>query len=907
VVEVAISGDMSLDELTNHAHALETRMLDLTNVARVNRSGWRDREIWVEVDPEKVNEYYMSLAEVVGAIKKQNVSIPGGTLIGGDRESIIRTTGEFEDASGVRPIVIRANEKGYWVRVEDIAQVTDTFQSETTTHRSNANRAITLVVVKKERGDVIEVVEEIKKAVDEYLLHAPKNLDVSLVNDLSYYVKRRLNVLVSNGWVGMILVLTCLFLFLSSRVAVATALGIPIAFLTTFMVMSYFGVTINLLTMFGLIMVLGMIVDDAIIISENVHRHLEKGVPAAEAAVIGAYEVWMPVLATVITTVAAFTPLMFMTGIMGKFIMFIPLIVILALISSLLESFIILPSHLLTLERIPKWGTLRRFGSDRFSRWFSDFAKRYVELLSWLVGRRWKVIAVSLVFFAVSFYVGIVKIPFVLFPQKGIEAFFIRVKAPVGTALEVTAEMMRPIENAVKSIPESELDDFITYVGVAQQDDIDPFSERASHVGQVQVFLKSASARKMEADEIIEYLRKKTKSVNGFREITFEKVRPGPPVGAPVVIRVRGDDFKVLEAAAEDIKFFLSKIKGVSDVHDSYEPGKDETRVVVNNLSASRAGIGVEDIALATRASFDGVIATSVKKSDEEIDVRVRYPDKFRYQEGALSKVMIPNGRGNLIPITQVAVFEMAPGLNAIHHFDRKRTIVVRAMVDEKNATSVGVTKSVEKNFRNISEKHSDVTLSYGGEWEKTQESLASLKIAMVAAALFIFMVLAFQFQSLLQPMIVMIAVPYGFVGISWAFLFHSEPKSFLAMVGAVGLAGVVVNNSIVLIDFINKAKLEGATLREAIIEAAGVRLRPIVLTTITTAAGLLPVAYGFMGADPFLEPMALAIGWGLLFSTFCTLLVTPCVYAGIDDLHCFAMRRCKFLKDHGKRDRNTP
>ncbi|MBT3181088.1 MAG: efflux RND transporter permease subunit [Deltaproteobacteria bacterium] len=892
VVEVSLSSDMPLDELVEHARILETKILDMPHVAKATRSGWRDREVWVEVDPEKINDYYLSLPEVVAALREQNVSIPGGTVITGSKESIIRTTGEFDSASGVAPVVLRANDTGHWVQVKDIADVSDTFEQISIIQRANGTRAINLVVVKKERGDAIEVVNDVRKIVEEYKKAAPDNLEISLINDFSYYVKRRLNVLVNNGWIGIILVLMCLFLFLSSRIAIATALGIPMAFLTTFIVMSYSGLTINLITMFGLIMVLGMIVDDAIIISENVHRHIEGGMDPNDAAVKGAYEVWRPVIATVITTVAAFAPMMFMTGIMGKFIMYIPLIVIVALISSLVEAFIILPSHLVSLERLPKGKLFQKLHTGQFTRWFSRVANRYAMFLGWLIRRRWKVLSVVAVFFGVSFYIGLVHIPFVLFPQKGIESFFIRVKAPVGTPVEVTEKMMQSLEEAVASVPKSEWDDYVTQVGISQQDDIDPFSERSSHVGQIIVFLKPSSQRSMTADEIIESLREKTKDVKGFKELTFSKVRHGPPVGEPIVVRIRGDKYEELNIVAEKIKGYLAAIAGVSDVRDSYEVGKDEVRVVVDEMAASRAGLSVEDIALSVRAAFEGAIATTIKKSDEEIDVRVRYPDIYRYKEGALKEVMIPNGKGNLIPITQVAKFESAPGINAIHHYDRKRTIVVTAMVDEKEATSMGVTENVQGYFKEIEKSYPGVMLNYGGEWERTQESLASLKIAMVAAVLVIFIVLAFQFQSLMQPLIVMIAVPYGFVGIAWAFLFHMEPKSFLAMVGAVGLAGVVVNNSIVLIDFINKELAGGKQLRDAIIEAARIRLRPILLTTITTVVGLLPVAYGLMGSDPFLEPMALAIGWGLLFATFCTLLITPCVYAGIDDVRHWLGRK---------------
>ncbi len=585
------------------------------------------------------------------------MSIPGGTVIVGPKESLIRTTGEFYSAKDIAPVVLRANERGNWVQVDDVSEVSDTFEPITTIQRANGHRAINLVIVKKERSDAIDIVDDVKSSVEAFKSGAPSTLEISTVNDFSYYVKRRLSVLVSNGWMGMALVLVCLFMFLSSRVAIATAIGIPTAFLMTFIVMTYAGITINLLTMFGLIIVLGMIVDDAIIISENVHRHIEDGMPPDEAAIAGAHDVWRPVLSTVVTTIFAFAPLMFMTGIMGKFIMYIPLIVIIALVSSLAQAFFILPSHLVTMEKIPRGSFLLKFSSGCFSRWFKSISERYAVLLGKLLNRRLQVAAGASVFFIVSIYVGIFHIPLVLFPQKGIEAFFIRLKAPVGTPVEEMEKRLLPVELLVEGISKEEMDDYITQVGIMQQDDIDPFSERASHVAQIAVYLKPSSMRKMTADEIVDDLRKKVESVDGFKEITFEKVRPGPPVGQPVVVRVRGEELPDIEKAAEEIKDYLRGIKGVSDIKDSYELGKDEIIVDVDSSIASRATLGVEDIAIAIRTAFEGLIATTIKKADEEIDVRVRYPDALRYKEGALDKVAIPNGRGDLIPIEVVAKF----------------------------------------------------------------------------------------------------------------------------------------------------------------------------------------------------------------------------------------------------------
>ena len=905
VIQVSLSGDLPETEMIQSARVIERMILDLPGISSVIRSGWRDEEIWVEVEPDKVNSYKLSLADVVRAIGKRNVSMPGGTIIIGGKEKLVRTTGEFETAAEVEDIVLRANELGHWVQVKDIAKVSNDFEPYKTIQRTDGHRAINLIAVKKESADVITVVDQVKEIAKDYEEVAPKGLEIDLVNDFSYYVKRRLNVLVNNAGIGGFLVVVCLFLFLSSRIAFVTAIGIPMAFLMTFIVMYFSGITINMLTMFGLIMVLGMIVDDAIIISENVHRKISDGMSPEEAAITGANEIWRPVLTTVLTTIAAFSPLMFMGGIIGKFVLYIPLVVIIALLSSLAQAFIILPSHIVTIEKLPHFTRFKKLHTGLISHVFDKFQAKYVRLLKRIIGRRYLVVSLAVTFIIVSLYIGIVHVPLVLFPQRGIDSFFVRAKAPIGTPIERTERMVARIEAEVAKLPKTEVDNFITQVGVIQQDPNDSDSDRASHVAQIQLLLKPQSERDMTSDEMIEVLRKNTEGFKEFDEISFENVRPGPPVGKPVMVRIRGDELEELDAIADEVKAYLATIPGVSDIRDDYERGKDEIRVKVDERTASRAGISVQDIALTMRTAVDGTIATTIKKAEEEIDVLVRLPDDWRYREAQPEKIYIPNGQGYVIPVTAVVDFEEAQGINAIRHYDRKRTVTVTANVDEKEATSVGVTKAVAEKFKELPRKHPGVSLYFGGEYEKTQESLQDLFMAMIIAAFVIVIILVFEFQSLLQPLIVLLAVPYGFVGFIWAFVIHLEPKSFIALMGVVGLAGVVVNNSIVFIDFVNKARGMGHSLRDSLVEAARLRLRPIMITTITTVFGLLPVAYGIMGSDPFLKPMALAIGWGLAFATCCTLLITPALYAVIDDIRCCLGRKFSFLSEES--DKGDP
>lgn len=893
VVEVTLSSDMPEAKLQQHAKVLEELLLDMPEVSAVNRGGWRDQEIWVEVDTEKMAKYHIAVSEVMKDLARRNVSMPGGKLVREKKEYLLRTGGEFETVEEVGGVIIRANDAGHWVRVRDFADVSYGFEEEQAISKTNGKKAIKLVVVKRQRADAINLVDKIKVMVAKYESEVKDAPQISLVNDYSYYVKRRLKVLIQNGFLGIIFVIITLLLFLNPRVATVTAVGIPIAFMITFFVMLSLGININLISLFGLILVLGMLVDDAIVISENVYRYVEQGLPYKEAAIKGVGEVWRPVTSTVLTTIAAFMPLMFMTGLMGKFVWSIPVVVIIALSASLLQALFILPSHLAEMGRIPKINLSEKFQMKRSQNWLKLLTDWYVRVLEKAIKRRYAVAAGVFLLLVGTVIIAKFFLPVVLFPARGIDNFFVRAKLPVGTPLEVTEEKFRLLEELIGRIPADELDDYVTEVGIAQNDPHDPFTERASHLGQIAVFLKPSADRDRETKEIIEDLRESSKSFTGFEELSFDEVIPGPPVGRPIVVKLRGDDLDKLDKISKGLEAYLATIKGVLDIKSNYEQGKGEWQVVVNEGEAAKAGLSIQDIGSAVRFAFDGGVATKIKKADEEITVRVRFPYESKYDETKLSDVKVENERGNLVPLDAVASFVEKPGVSAINHLDRRRAITVTANVDQDVTTSLEVTEKIAKEYKGFNEMFPGYTITFGGEFEETEKSMSSLGRAFMLAVALIFLILATNFKSITQPFIVMMAIPFGLIGVVLSFLFHGMALSFLALLGTVGLSGVVVNSSIILVDFINSRRASGEARLEAIIDAGRVRIRPVLLTTITTVAGLFPVAYGLWGSDPILIPAALALMWGLVFATALTLLVIPCFYAIMDDIY----ERASFLK----------
>ena len=639
--------------------------------------------------------------------------------------------------------------------------------------------------------------------------------------------------------------------------------------------------------MFGLIIVLGMLVDDGIIVAENVYRHMEGGMPPRAAAVKGTEEVMGAVLTAVFTTIAAFTPLLFMTGIIGKFIRSIPIVLIAALLASLAEAFIILPSHIADFARVRLDKNGNPVSLSKGMGWFKRVVSFYTGIVNAAIRRKYKIIAGFAAVLVIAIVLAFTAIKFILFPSAGINFFLIRAEAPIGTPLEKTHELMMPVENIVSGLSKKELDTYVTTIGKTEQERHDPYAGQANNLAQIAVYLTPEQDRYRNVDQIIIDMREQTKDIKGFTELRFDEPQAGPPVGKAVEARIRGEDFNVLDQIAAEFMSYLSKLNGTSDVTWDHKPGKEEIRISVDRKKATLAGLSIGQIAKTIRAVFEGGIATQIKpiKAEEETDVTVRFDKADIKDLSVFENILVRNKFGNLIPLKNVANIEKAPGTTTVQHLDGKRVVTVSSNLDTEKTTSMKVNKMLQKKFRDIPKKYLGYSVKYGGEQEESMESLKSLLKAFIYAFLFIYLILASFFKSLVQPFVVMMAIPFGLIGVIFAFLLHGIPLSFMAVLGIVGLNGIVVNDSIVLVAFINRLRAKGITRRDSIIQGVEMRIRPVILTTITTVGGLSTVAYGIGGKDPFLVPMALSICWGLLFATVLTLIIIPCIYSILDDI----------------------
>ncbi|HPA72086.1 MAG TPA: efflux RND transporter permease subunit [Spirochaetota bacterium] len=886
-----IRDDADEFELRKQAKMLEHKLLELRGIARIEMLGYRDREILVEMDSTLLDYYHVSVSEVILALSRRNINIPGGIIHTARNDILVRTISEVNSVEEVKSVLIRVNDMGYQVRVGDVARVKDSFEEETEVATTNGVKSVTLTVLKKESSDIITLMDSIRSEIESFRRRLPAGYEIVTNNDLSYFVKRRLDVLVNNGLQGLILVAISLILSYGWRISLFTSLAVPFSIFITFIWMGLYNVSINLNSMFGLIMALGMLVDNNIVVSDNIYRHLEEKWKLRDAVVRGAAEVTIPIAATALTTIASFAPLMFMSGIIGKFIWTIPAIVSMALIASWAESAFVLPVQIHEMQRRRKSEvTLKEEEGGRF---FKKLRDGYVSVLASCVRHRYRFVAVVTLVFFITVGFAAVKMKFLLFPAGGIETFVVRAEAPTGTSVQQMSGKLSQIERLIAKLPKKELDSFTARAGIIQEHPGDPYTKRGSNYGIIHVYLTPEDNRARTADQIIDGIRKEATGVGGFDKIEFKMIKHGPPSGAPIFVTIKGDDFGVMKKIAAEYVAHLKKIPGLKDIKDNFEPGKEEVRIVIDEARATRAGISVLDIATTVRSLYAGNVSTSIKKAEESIDIRVIFPPQQRTRVESLNSIKVTNRLGNLIPLSEVASFKKDQGISVIYRKDWRRYIAVSAEIDEnaKDVYPVNVNRELMAHFANIEERHPGYTVNYEGEFKDTQESMQNLLRSFLIAAVAIYIILVATFRSLTQPLIIMGVIPLSFVAVVWVFFLHGLPLSFLAIMGVVGLAGVVVNNSIVYLDFANLAHARGSSVYDASLEAGAKRMRPILLSSITTVLGLLPTAYGIGGNDPFLKPMALSMGWGLALGTVITLFITPVLY------NVFADMRGRFFK----------
>jgi multidrug efflux pump subunit AcrB len=878
IMAVSLGGEVSDTVLREIGEDLMQRVLDVRGVRDVEVVGTREQEIWVELDADRLASYGIPVSRVVGSMAARNINVPGGTIDVGASEYIVRTLGEFESLQDIESHVITSDPFGRQIRIRDVGAVRDTLAERLTLSRLNGERSVTLWVYKDLNASVVTVAAAVRAAVDEFDAELAEDISFEVRHDTSIEVNDVLTILKRNAVYGIILVALTLFVFIGYRNALLAVIGIPFSFFCAFILMNAAGVTINTISLFSLVLVLGMLVDDAIIVIENIYRHMEQGMPPRRAAILGTKEVFAPVTAAVLTTVAAFLPLLLMSGIWGKFISVIPKAVTFALLASLIEAFLILPSHMSDFGRVA-------LKQNKHHPTFVALTCRYERALRKVLRRRYlsmlavvllAVIAIGLVF----------TLDVTIFEEEDMGQIEVRAQLPVGTRLDITNQIALELETIITALPEDEFEAVVTRVGFMIQNHRGML---ASHNMQFNIDLVDGSKRTRSDLEIMDALRGEMSEVAGLSSLWLSRPTQGPPSGRPVEVRVKGDDPKMLELLAEKIKTTLAGYEGVVEIDDDLTPGKSEMRVSIIQDQASLYGLTVADISTAVRVGFEGVEATKYRGGgDDEIDVIVRLEEDDRLDLSDLENLRVAIPAGGTIPLANVAEVGVGTAPADLHRRDGERVITVTADVEE-GTTSTEVNGLLRRDMADVSRRYPGYEIEFGGEYEETQESFVSLFMSFLVAILLIYLILGTEFQSFIQPLIVMFTVPFAFIGVVIGLVVMRYPFTLNAGIAIVALAGVVVNDSIVLVDFVKRARVRGATRWESIVEAGCMRLRPILLTSITTILGVLPLAMGWGGVSASWGPMAAALAWGLAFATVLTLFVIPSLFSIVDDIRARA------------------
>jgi HAE1 family hydrophobic/amphiphilic exporter-1 len=936
VINLAIFGDASEELLKDTARRMRDDILLLPEITDVEITGIRKDELTVEVQPEKMVEYGLSLAGVTDAIRRTNLDLPGGQVKTADQNVALRTLGETDDVQTIEDTILRTVGEGKIIRVRDVGRVIDGFEDVETRGRYNGLPAVDLVVYKTGDQDAIRIAENVKAFVagklgapfDETWMSRlglererrdiyerslnepyPATLNYELHGDLSRYIADRLELLQRNGAWGLSFVFLTLLLTLNWRVAFWVMMGLVLSVCGGLVLMNVFGATLNLISMFGLIVVLGLIVDDAIVVGENIYARIEKGEDPRVAAVRGTEEVTWPVVIAVATTIGAFLPLMFIEGRIGDFMGVLPIVVMSALLISLVEALMILPAHMAETVRPmrprpengnppPSAGgirgflqTLRAYQHRIFG---TQLQGQFERLVRTATHYRYVTLACAVAALLMSF--GLVAgghAEFVFIQTMDSETLVVNLEMPVGTPARKTEAKMSEIEQVIIDPADfPEVRSSYALIGTQLQMGAEgAVANNRSHVAQLIIELMPVDQRDRQSAEIITEMRKVTADRTvGVNSLTFEPMQGGPG-GAAIEIEVTGTQLEPILDVVATLKSRLAEQQGVYDIDDDYERGRRELQLELLE-SARSLGMTTQSLATEVRGAFYGLEARTLQRNREDVDIRVRFPEQRRAHIYELESMRIASPRGTMVPLGEVARIRDDESTATIRRIDQRRAVVVSADVDTRTRTTPEKIHRLHAAAdRRPGAGPSRLARAVCGEQARDVASPSVRCVAIFSwRYLLIYVMLAGLFKSYIQPLIVLAAVPFGVTGAIVGHLVMDMNMTVMSMIGLVALTGIVVNDALIMVDFIKKETRAGRPVTEAVLAAGRRRLRPILLTSLTTILGLAPLMTESSFQARFLIPMAISISFGLMFATLLTLIVVPALYLIVEDLRGFAL-----------------
>lgn len=880
VITVTVGSDYGEKEVREFAERVRDDLLRLPDVTQLELDGVRNYEIAIELSQDRLRQYSLTLAQVSRAIGNSSLDISAGNLKSSGGDILLRSKGQAYHKDEFDSIVIKTNPDGSIIRLEDIATVTDGFEEYPIRTRFNGKQAAFIEVYRIGQQSAIEVADAVKQYIEDEQGNLPRGYSLSYWDDDSTIVKNRLATLTSSAIQGSILVLLLLTLFLRPSIAFWVFIGVPVSFMGALIMMPIFGVTLNIMSLFGFILVLGIVVDDAIVTGENVYRHMKTNDSAEAAAIKGTEEVATPVTFGILTTVVAFLPLAFIDGARGALFAQLPVVIIPVLLFSLIESKFVLPAHL---KYVKLRGTKEPSKFDKFQQGFADgFERAIIKYYQPVLQKALRNKGTTISMFVGAFVLVIALLmsgwtKFVFFPRIPSETVRMNLTMPTGTPFEVTDKFVQKIANAAYELQNKYVEEDGTPV-IMNVLSFTGGRGGSTHLGRIRFEILPPEKRELQvtSQQLLREWRQAIGVIPGAESLTFraEIGRSSDPVD----IQLSGNNMNTLQQLSEQVKARLATYPEVFDIADSMSDGKQELQIELNEQGKA-LGLTRNDLTTQVRQAYFGAQVQRIQRGRDDVRVMVRLPIEERSAISILEHVLINTPDGKQVPLAHVATLIPGKSPSAINRIDRYRILSITADVDKESANMTVINSDISAYLSELVAQYPGVSYKMEGEAREQRESFGSLGWALLFVFFAIYCLLAIPFKSYWQPIVVMSVIPFGVLGAVFGHWIMATNLTILSLLGMLALIGVVVNDSLVLVDYINKKRAEGLALFDAVSTAGAARFRPVMLTSLTTFIGLMPLLFEKSTQAQFLIPMAISLGFGILFATFITLILVPVNY----------------------------
>lgn len=872
VINLAMYGEVDAFTFKLETEKLKDFLKVQEGVQSVDYSGISDLQLKIVTDPKKLARYDLTLDEIYSRLRGWAKQKPGGLFENSSLVANLTIGKDLSEIEDLENFVIRSNDSGQIIKLTDVAEIKFDLKKQQSGSIFESKDAVLFTVVKKPFFDAIKTVDNIVEAVQKYEKGLPKELKLAMYNDQSKRIRDKLKIVFSNAISGLFLVLIILLIFLDWRSSIVVSVGIPVAILGGIAVIYLMGHTMNSLVVVGMIIVLGMLVDDAIVVCENIYSYIEKGYSSMQAAVLGTKEIATPVISSVLTTVFAFAPIIFMKEIIGQFLRVIPLTVVAMLLVSLFEALIILPVHAEELMK-PKHEAKKSF--------FHRFEVLYERYLNWSMRFRWPIVIALTVFFGFSLVQGKKTFDrFSLFPAEGLNGLSVRVELNKNSPLEKTRAVVKVMSEELLKVSEGTYDVIYSTLGSVTTGGSGGSRQNGSHLASISIGFTSDPDFIYKEKRIVDAIREAVDKVKDQYKVkaSITLDRPGPPIGKPIQFQVTSRDFAFGESIVNQIKAELTKIEGVNSLETDLDGDSVKYRLKIDNEFAVSEGVDPATISRTIFASSTGIISSEILKNNEKVDILLALPDLKETPVEHILKLNVRSSSGQAIPIGNFVEVIEERGPSSIQRLNGLRTITLFGEVTDSVISGKEANMKIQPFIEKLKKDHPTISIVTGGGEKDRMNALTDTMRLYLIAIVMIFMAISLTFNSVIYPFLVLTAIPMGISGVIWSLLIHGKGLSLMGIIGLVGLSGVVVNVSIIFLKFIQDRLHQGQGFKEAIIEAGVSRLRPIVMTTASTLIGLIPTIYGIGGVDTFVQPIALVLGWGLFVATTLTLLCLPAI-----------------------------